>query len=41
MLDSCVWSDRNKSAAAVAELTGSRDPALLAEISKRAFPPLL
>ena len=41
MLNSCDWTDRNKSAAAVAELTESRDPALLAEIKKEAFPSLL
>jgi hypothetical protein len=41
MLNSCDWTDRNKSAAAVAGLTESRDPALLAEISKTAFASLL
>lgn len=41
MLNSCEWADRNKSAAAVAELTESRDPALLAKISKTALPSLL
>jgi HEAT repeats len=41
MLNSCIWTDRNKSAAAIAELTKSRDPALLDEIREKAFPSLI
>jgi hypothetical protein len=41
MLNSCVWTDRNKSSAALAELTEQRDPALLAEIRKQALPSLV
>jgi hypothetical protein len=37
MLNSCVWTDRNKSSAALAELTEQRDPALLAEIREQAL----
>jgi hypothetical protein len=40
LLNSCIWTDRNKSAAAVAELTESRDPALLAKIREEALPSL-
>ena len=41
MLNSCIWSDRNKSSAALAKLTEKRDPALLAEIRSQALPSLL
>jgi HEAT repeats len=41
MLNSCIWTDRNKSSLALAELTNSRDPALLAEIRKQALPSLI
>jgi len=40
MLKSCVWSDRNKSAAALAQLSETRDPALLAEVREQALPAL-
>ena len=39
MLNSCIWTDRNKSAAALAELT--RDPAILTELRTRALPSLV
>jgi len=41
MLNSCVWTDRNKSAAAVDVLTQDRDAAVLGEISKGALPSLV
>jgi len=41
LLNSCVWWDRNKSSAALAELTEQRDPALLAELRKEALPSLM
>ncbi len=41
MLNSCTWSDRNKSSGALAKLTEKRDPALLAEIRNQALPSLL
>lgn len=41
MLQSCIWSDRNKSAAALAQLSIIRDPALLAEVRAEALPALL
>jgi len=41
MLNSCIWSDRNKSSGALAKLTEKRDPALLSEISNQALPSLL
>jgi hypothetical protein len=41
MLNSCVWTDRNKSTAALSELTEKRDPALLAEIQKQALASLV
>jgi hypothetical protein len=41
MLNSCIWSDRNKSSGALAKLTEKRDPALLAEIHDQALPSLL
>lgn len=41
MLKSCVWSDRNKSAAALAQISATRDPALLAVVRELAFPALL
>jgi hypothetical protein len=41
MLNSCIWSDRNKSAGALAQLSEKRDPALLAELRKQALPALI
>ena len=41
MLNSCIWSDRNKSAGALAELSEKRDPAMLAELRKQALPALI
>ena len=41
MLNSCIWTDRNKSSFALAELTQQRDAALLAEIRKEALPSLM
>ena len=41
MLNSPVWTDRNKSSFAVMELTESRDPVLLAEVRARALPALI
>jgi hypothetical protein len=41
MLNSCTWSDRNKSSGALAQLTEKRDPALLAEIRNQALPSLV
>jgi len=40
LLNSCVWTDRNKSAAALAELTETRDSALLEKLRREAFPSL-
>ena len=40
MLESCVWSDRNRSTAALAQLSVTRDPALLAEVREQALPAL-
>jgi hypothetical protein len=41
MLNSCIWSDRNKSARTLAELSEKRDTALLAELRKQALPSLI
>src|SRR5215210_1711753 len=41
MLNSPVWTDRNKSSIAVMELSESRDPNLLAELRARALPALV
>jgi len=41
LLNSCIWTDRNKSAWAVAEFTESRDTALLAQIREQALPSLI
>jgi hypothetical protein len=41
LLNSCIWSDRNKSSGALAQLTERRDPVLLAEIRNHALPSLL
>ncbi len=41
MLNSCIWTDRNKSAAAVSELTKERDPATLAELRLHALSSLV
>lgn len=41
MLNSCIWTDRNKSAAALSELTKARDPAILTELRFDALPSLV
>ena len=41
LLDSLVWTDRNKSAGALEQLTASRDPALLSALRARALPSLI
>jgi len=41
MLNSCIWTDRNKSSAAVEELTESHDPALLTELREHALVSLI
>lgn len=41
MLNSCIWTDRNKSSLALAELTEQRDPKLLSEIRQEALPSLM
>ena len=41
MLDSPVWTDRNKSSFALAQITASREPALLALLRARALPSLI
>jgi HEAT repeats len=41
MLNSCIWTDRNKSAAALAELTKGRDPAIMTELRMHALPSLV
>jgi hypothetical protein len=41
LLNSCIWSDRNKSSGALAQLTEKRDPVLLTEICNQALPALL
>jgi hypothetical protein len=41
MLNSCIWTDRNKSAAALSELTKGRDPAILTELRMHALPSLV
>jgi hypothetical protein len=41
MLNSCIWTDRNKSAAALAELTKGRDPAIMSELKRHALPSLV
>jgi hypothetical protein len=41
MLDSPVWTDRNKSSWALSELTKTRDPAALAKIRAKALPSLV
>lgn len=40
MLKSCVWSDRNKSTAALAQLSATRDPKLLSQVREQALPAL-
>jgi hypothetical protein len=40
LLDSVVWSDRNKASMALMELTASRDPALLRHLRREALVPL-
>jgi hypothetical protein len=41
LLNSVVWTDRNKAAGALAQLTASRDPALLSALRARALPSLI
>ena len=41
MLNSIVWTDRNKSAFALYELTGKSYPAVLSELRERALPSLV
>lgn len=41
MLNSLVWTDRNKAAFALIQLTESRDPALLEELGRKALDPLI
>jgi len=41
LLSSCVWSDRNKSSGALAQLTETRDPVLLSELRQKALPSLI
>jgi len=41
LLNSLVWTDRNKSSYALLETTDKRDPATLKEISERALPSLV
>lgn len=41
LLNSLVWTDRNKSSYALLETTDKRDPAILAEIRERALPSLV
>ena len=41
LLNSLAWTDRNKSSLALMELTGSRDPGLLAKLKKEAMQPLI
>jgi hypothetical protein len=41
MLNSPVWTDRNKSSMALMQITQSRDPVLLAELKARALPALV
>jgi hypothetical protein len=40
MLDSPVWTDRNKASLALMQLTESRDPALIAAIREQSVPAL-
>jgi hypothetical protein len=41
LLNSIVWTDRNKAAFALYELTERRDPALLAKLRARTLPTLV
>jgi len=41
MLNSLVWTDRNKASAALAELTEGRDPKILERLRERALPSLV
>jgi hypothetical protein len=41
LLNSLVWTDRNKSSNALLEITFTRDPAVLAEIRSKALPSLI
>lgn len=41
LLNSLIWTDRNKAAFALLQLTESRDPALLAELGRTALDPLI
>ena len=41
MLDSIVWTDRNKSSGALLQLTERRNPAILSKLRERALPSLI
>ncbi len=41
MLNSIVWTDRNKSSMALYQLTEKRDPGVLSELRERALPSLI
>jgi hypothetical protein len=41
MLNSIVWTDRNKSSGALLRLTEKRDPAILSKLRERALPSLI
>jgi hypothetical protein len=41
MLNSIVWTDRNKSSGALLRLTENRDPAILSKLRERALPSLI
>jgi len=41
LLNSCVWSDRNKSSGALAQLSETRDPVLQSELRQKALPSLI
>jgi hypothetical protein len=38
LLNSCIWTDRNKSSAALGELTEQRDPVLLKDLQETQCP---
>jgi len=41
MLNSCIWTDRNKSSGSLGQLTEQRDPSLLAILREQALPSLV
>ena len=41
LLNSLVWTDRNKASMALMQISDARDPALLAQLRARALPPLI